>query len=54
VTVLERLAECLEDVAIELGQLVEEEDPVVCPGHLAGHEPRPASDDRGVGAGVVR
>ena len=33
--VLERLAERLEDVPVELGQLVEEEDPVIGPGDLA-------------------
>ena len=47
------MAKRLEDVATELRQLVEEEDPVVGAGHLARLEARPAADDRRIRGGVV-
>jgi hypothetical protein len=52
--VLERLAQRVEHVAIELRQLVEEEDPTMGEAHFAGREARAAADHGGVGKGVVR
>ena len=52
--VLERLAQHLEHVAAELGQLVEEEHAVVRQRHLAGPRDGAAADQAGVGDGVVR
>jgi hypothetical protein len=43
--VLERLAQCLEDRARELGQLVEEEDAPMRERDLAGTRARAATDD---------
>ena len=43
---LERLAQRLEDIAIELGQLVEEQHPVMGTRHFAGTEARSAADER--------
>ncbi len=48
VAVLERLAERLERVAAELGQLVEEEHAVVREADLARTRERPAADQPGV------
>ena len=43
--VLERLAERLEHVTVELGQLIEEQDPVVRPGDLARRQSLAAADE---------
>ena len=51
--VFERLAEDFEDVAGELGQLVEEEQAVVGEGDFAGARDHAAADEAGVGDGVV-
>ena len=51
--VFERLAEDFEDVAGELGQLVEEEQAVVGERDLAGARDHAAADEAGVGDGVV-
>src|SRR6185437_12735983 len=53
-TVLKRLAENLEDVARELGKLVQEEEAVVREADLAGTRDHAATDEAGVGDGVVR
>ncbi len=45
-SVLQRLAQCLERVPSELGELVEEEHAVVCEARLAWLRARPAADDR--------
>ena len=47
---LERLAQRLEHVATELGQLVAHEHALVGEGHLAGRQPRTAADHPGVRA----
>ena len=52
--VFERLAEDFEDVAGELGELVEEEQAVVGERDLAGARHHAAADQAGVGDGVVR
>jgi hypothetical protein len=51
--VLQRLAERLEGVPAELGQLVEKEDAVVGEAHFPGTRDAPAADEAGVGDGVV-
>ncbi len=51
---LERLAERLEHVPVELRQLVEEQDAVVGQGHFAGRQARAAADHARVGDRVVR
>ena len=51
---LERLAERLEHVAVELRELVEEQHPVVGERHLARRQARSATDHRGVRDRVVR
>ena len=51
--VFEGLAEDLEDVAGELGELVEEEQAVVGEGDFAGAGDHAAADEAGVGDGVV-
>ena len=51
--VFERLAEDFEDVAGELGELVEEEQAVVGEGDFAGARDHAAADEAGVGDGVV-
>ena len=43
----------LQDVLLELGELVEEEDAVVRQGDLAGAGQGAAADEPGVGDGVV-
>src|SRR5215470_3292612 len=50
---LERLPQHLEDVASELGDLVEEEHAVVGEAHLAGSRHGPAADERDVARRVV-
>ena len=52
--VFEGLAQHFEDVAPELGELVEEEDAVVGQGDLAGPRDCAAAGEAGVGDGVVR
>ena len=52
--VFERLAQDFEDVARELGELVEEEHAVVREADLAGARDHAAADEAGVGDGVVR
>ena len=54
VPILERLPESLQGGPVELGQLVQEEDPVVCEGHFARRHTRATADHCGVGDGVVR
>ncbi len=51
--VLERLAQRLEHVPTELRQLVEEENPVIGAGDLAGRHPGSAADHRRVGQRVM-
>ena len=51
--VLEGLAEDFEDVAGELGELVEEEEAVVGEGDFAGARDHASADEAGVGYGVV-
>ena len=51
--VLEGLAEDFEDVAGELGELVEKEEAVVGEGDFAGAGDHAAADEAGVGDGVV-
>ena len=52
--VLERLSQCLERWADELGQLIEQQHPVVREARLAGSRTAPTADDRRRGGGVVR
>src|SRR5919202_4606336 len=52
--VFERLAQDFEDGAVELGQLVEEEHPVVRQGDFAGARDGPAADQPRVADRVVR
>jgi hypothetical protein len=54
VAVFEGLAHDFENVARELGQLVEEEDAIVGEGYFAGAGDDAAADEAGVGDGVVR
>ena len=51
--VLEGLAQHLEDILLELGKLVEEEDAVVGEGDLARFGDGAAADQTGIGDGVV-
>ncbi len=53
-TLLERLAEDLEDMALELGQLIQEQDPVVRQRHLPRHGQLAAADQPHIRDGVVR
>ena len=52
--VLQRLAQHLEHVPAELGQLVQEQHAAVGQADLAGARDRPAADQAGVADGVVR
>jgi hypothetical protein len=53
-TRLERLAQGLEDMALELGQLIQEEEAVVHQGHFPRQEQLTAADQVHSGDGVVR
>jgi len=52
--VLERLAQRLEDGALELGELVEQQDAAMRERRFAGPGPGTAADDRGRRGAVVR
>ena len=52
--ILERLAQRLQHVARELGELVQEQDAAVGAGHLAGDRAATSAHDGRIGAGVVR
>ena len=52
--VLERLAQRLQRGALELGELVEEENTAMRQARLTGSEVRAAADDGGGGSAVVR
>jgi hypothetical protein len=51
---LERLAQRLARGPVELGQLIEEKDAVVGPGHFARRQPGPSAHERRVGGRVMR
>jgi hypothetical protein len=53
-TILERLAHDLQDIAWKFGQLIQKQNAVVGPRNFAGAWHRAASNQSGVGNGVVR
>ena len=53
-SILERLSEHFEDVTLEFGQLIEEDDAVVRPRHLPRHGDLAAAEHADAGDGVVR
>jgi hypothetical protein len=53
-TIAERLAQDLEDMALELGQLIQEQDAVVRQRHLTGHGQLTTADHADIGNGMVR
>jgi hypothetical protein len=53
-TLLERLAQDLKDLAVELGQFIQEEHAIVGQRHLAWHRHMAATDSPRIRDGVVR
>jgi hypothetical protein len=53
-TLLERLSQDLEDMALELGQLIQQREAMVGPRHLPRHGQRAAADHAHIGARMVR
>jgi hypothetical protein len=51
---LQRLAQHLQHLALELGQLVQEQHPVMRQAHLSRPGNGAAADEAGIGEGVVR
>jgi len=54
VAILQRLTQHLQNVAMELGEFVQEQDAAVREADLAGHGVRATAEQAGIGDGVMR